>query len=71
MSYVICRRKHGSDVLTLVRTHPPMTEAIAIATSQAFNKAELSKKASARYIYGYCKQRYFEHQADKLNMSQT
>ena len=66
MSYVICRRKPSSDVLILVRTHPPMTEQIAIATSQAFNKAELSKKASERYIYGYCNQSYFEHKANKL-----
>lgn len=66
MSYVICRRKPSSDVLILVRTHPPMTEQIAIATSQAFNKAELSKKASERYIYGYCKQAYFEHKAGKF-----
>lgn len=69
MSYVICRRKPGSDVLILVRTHPPMTEAIAIATSQAFNKAELSNKSSERYIYGYCSQRYFEHQTEKLQES--
>lgn len=66
MSYVICRRKPSSDVLILVRTHPPMTEQIAIATSQAFNKAELSKKTSERYIYGYCNQSYFEHKANKL-----
>lgn len=35
MSYVICRRKPSSDVLILVRTHPPMSEQTAIATSQA------------------------------------
>lgn len=69
MSYVICRRKPSSDVLILVRTHPPMSEAIAIATSQAFNKAELSKKASERYIYGYCKQAYFEHKSSKAEGS--
>ena len=43
-----------------------MSEAIAIATSQAFNKAELSKKASERYIYGYCNQSYFEHKSGKF-----
>ena len=71
MSYVICRRKPSSDVLILVRTHPPMTEQIANATTQAFNKAELSKKASERYIYGYCNQAYFEHKAGKLQAATT
>ncbi len=66
MSYVICRRKPNSDVLILVRTHPPMTEQIAIATSQAFNTAELSKKAGERYIYGYCNQAYFDNKITKL-----